>query len=372
MFNGGPGYATTANLLPFGTGPNTLVAVADATSEPQANPSSWTRFANVLYVDARATGFSYSLDHAGCTGSPEWSALYMADAGDFLTATLDFLDSHPSIIANPVVFVGESYGGARAALLLQLLLFYSEPGRVVHLLPNVDAALPWARARVQAHVDAAFPDLGGAVATTAQMAAQFGHAALMEPSFDFADEDRDRALEIASNPDFAAYLANEHEYDKYDVRSTNEQSDEIDAHVQAAIQSPTLLKTLLGIDPATIQGLPASDRAGAVRNFQNYQQGYAAVAAQAETALRADLGDLGPDDAYWLEQSDPCTFTNDAGTFAAFRDALPSTDVLMTRARFDAVVRTLTFPDVWRKLSMGAVTAEIDDTVPAGAARGLA
>jgi carboxypeptidase C (cathepsin A) len=60
FFDGGPGTATSGLLLPFGTGPKTL-RVDDLGAGPVDNPASFTRFANLLYLDERDTGFSYEL-----------------------------------------------------------------------------------------------------------------------------------------------------------------------------------------------------------------------------------------------------------------------------------------------------------------------
>ncbi|WP_437809077.1 S10 family serine carboxypeptidase-like protein [Sorangium sp. So ce1078] len=67
FFNGGPGAATTSALLPYGTGPHTLDPAAHAGGAPVENDASCTRFANLLYVDARSTGFSYDL------ATPQWT-----------------------------------------------------------------------------------------------------------------------------------------------------------------------------------------------------------------------------------------------------------------------------------------------------------
>jgi hypothetical protein len=64
LFNGGPGFATTLGFLPYGTGPRTLRIPeggmpADAVWED--NPHSFTRFANLLYIDEPLAGLSYGL-----------------------------------------------------------------------------------------------------------------------------------------------------------------------------------------------------------------------------------------------------------------------------------------------------------------------
>ncbi|HEY4119928.1 MAG TPA: hypothetical protein VGM56_18810, partial [Byssovorax sp.] len=332
VFNGGPGYATTSVLLPYGTGPMTLDA-ADLDSTARPNDDSWTSFANLLYLDARDVGFSYSLGSSGCVDGRDNDAVYLADAGDFVEATLDFLDAHAALTASPVVLVGESYGGARAALMLSLLLDYADPAADSAYLPTRAAALPWLGARVQAHVDAAFPAVGGAPADRATMATQFGHAALLEPTFDILDEDPYFIADMSADPLFADYLANDLVISQFDIRKTVDEEDAIEAHTAASVRSPPGLEALLGVDLRDVRGLAATERVGAARGMD------AGAAAPFEHALRAKLGALGPDDAYWLEVALPCPFAGDLGSLGAFFAVLPDVDVFMTRARYDADVR---------------------------------
>jgi len=82
FFNGGPGGATSAGLFSANTGRN-AVSVDPQTGEGSIiiNPHSWTRIGNLLHIDARTAGFSYSLT------------------------------DNPPLQQNPVVIVVESYGG---------------------------------------------------------------------------------------------------------------------------------------------------------------------------------------------------------------------------------------------------------------------
>jgi carboxypeptidase C (cathepsin A) len=117
FFNGGPGMATSQGLLAYGTAPFTLNADdSDAGAVPAPNPASWTSFANLLYVDMRASGFSYGLGGAAAAedggGLDPFSPA--EDAADFVRALLSFYSGHPQLEANPVIVVGESYGGVRA------------------------------------------------------------------------------------------------------------------------------------------------------------------------------------------------------------------------------------------------------------------
>lgn len=114
LFNGGPGAATTSGLFAMNVGPMRV----DTEADPPVvldNPDSWTAFANLLFVDARATGFSYELG-----GSPHHFNAEQ-DAADMLRVTVRFLDRHPQLDAARIAIVGESYGGMRALVMSHLL-----------------------------------------------------------------------------------------------------------------------------------------------------------------------------------------------------------------------------------------------------------
>jgi len=108
LFNGGPGYATSAGLMVYGTGPMTLAASAGDPGPPTANPASFTRFANLLYLDERQTGFSYGLDPNPAV-PPKCPFSAEGDATDFVEAVVEFLEAHPSMRAKPVVQIGRAH-----------------------------------------------------------------------------------------------------------------------------------------------------------------------------------------------------------------------------------------------------------------------
>lgn len=145
--------------MPYGTGPFTLDPEAPADAAPRANDASFTRFANLLDVDARSAGFSYDIassDPPVCHGAQR---LYVADAADFIYVLLEFLGAHEALRDNPVVIAGESYGGTRAPVMLYMMQNYtleSDDLEVMTLAP------PWLKEKMQVHLDAAFPGRAGA------------------------------------------------------------------------------------------------------------------------------------------------------------------------------------------------------------------
>lgn len=123
LFNGGPG-ATSMFLMSFGTGPTSL-DLDDPTAPAKANPWSLSSLGNLLYIDARGAGFSYFTNEDDATNSTAFSVANFnptVDAADFVRVVLRVLHDQPALSNNPVVLLGESYGGARSALMLDLLL----------------------------------------------------------------------------------------------------------------------------------------------------------------------------------------------------------------------------------------------------------
>jgi len=181
FFNGGPGSATSGYLFSFNTSSFTLdpckVNGAACNSTPGAiapNPSSWTQFANLLYIDAPATGFSYPIGNADPSTNPSIGTDMDRDAGIFNMVLTRFLLRHPPLWNNHVMIVGESYGGTRAPLMLQALFDYPSlintgsryrdpqlyAGELIYYLVTMGTTTP----------------------TTAQLAAKFSTQVLIEPA----------------------------------------------------------------------------------------------------------------------------------------------------------------------------------------------
>ncbi len=179
FYNGGPGSASAIVFLY-----NTAKRTGDqAFSEDSfaENASSWTRFGNLLYVDARQTGFSYGIVDDPSDSSARSSYFsasnfnVFADAADFIRVILRFLESHPSLKSNPVVLAGESYGGTRSTAILNVLLNvadYAEKNRQFY-----DEAL---FNEIAAHFKGIDPSIDGMPSKEA-VAKQFGGQILIQP-----------------------------------------------------------------------------------------------------------------------------------------------------------------------------------------------
>jgi hypothetical protein len=182
FFNGGPGGATSCGLFAASTA--RMAVVRDEGTGDAAlilNPSSWTRAGNLLHIDSRTAGFSYSLmDDPGneVRRGREFDAQNynpFVDGADFVRALLKFLADHPSIRSNRVVLVPESYGGIRTTVMLNLLLYsgrYADGGSI-YQDPGLVAA-------IRAHCDAVFPSYAGTTVPQAVIAGQFGHQVLIQ------------------------------------------------------------------------------------------------------------------------------------------------------------------------------------------------
>lgn len=184
FYNGGPGGATTAGLYSAYTGRN-AVSVDRKTGQSSLiiNPHSWTRIGNLLHIDSRTAGFSYSLmdnPQDDSMREAEWDAQnYNAfiDGADFVRVVLRFLSDHPPLQRNPVVLVVESYGGIRALVMLHLLLYYQDygNGRAIYQDPALVQ-------EIQDHYDIIFPEYAGQTVPPSVIAGQFSHQVLIQPA----------------------------------------------------------------------------------------------------------------------------------------------------------------------------------------------
>ena len=182
FFNGGPGGATSSGLFSANTA-RFAVKVEETTGEGTLidNPSKWTRIGNLLYIDARTTGFSYSLMEG-----PQDEVLRKAefnaqnynsfiDGADFVRVLLRFLADHPQIQGNRVLFVPESYGGIRTIVMLHLLLYYQNYGNGQAMFQDPELVR-----EIQNHYDAVFPEYIGQTVPPDVIARQFGHQIMIQ------------------------------------------------------------------------------------------------------------------------------------------------------------------------------------------------
>ena len=126
VFNGGPG-SSAAWLHVGGLGPRRLSlgddgAIPEAPARLVDNAQTWLRFTDLVFVDPVGTGFSRAAGKADAgssgDGRPFWGIKRDLRAlGEFIRLYLTRNDRW----ASPKYLAGESYGGFRAAALVELL-----------------------------------------------------------------------------------------------------------------------------------------------------------------------------------------------------------------------------------------------------------
>jgi hypothetical protein len=294
LFNGGPGAATTAGLFAMNVGPTRV----DTEADPPVvldNPASWTAFANLLFVDARATGFSYELGTGARHFNPD------QDAADFLRVIVRFLRRHPQLDASRVVIVGESYGGLRTVVMSHLLRGRSDLDDGLAPAAFRDPALHDELADFDVDRIDRFALIQGAIASFDQRSA-FPDAMPECPGDFYACNepmgDLDRRFEAAAN----------------------------------ALVDPAALGEALGVDPLGIEWMHAEARASMIRH-----QGV----APDDSAMRAAFGELEGGHYFLRMATLPFYLTvwwEGTVTLRSMLDAMRDTDWLATNAAQDQAV----------------------------------
>lgn len=207
FFNGGPGSGTSCGLMGFYTGRKTLDnRITGGGDRYIDNPWSWTGLGNLLYIDARCAGFSYGLLPEGTPRTLNGlSSEFLGrnfnsytDAADYIRVLLGFLAEEPQLRDNPVIIVGESYGGVRATLMLNMLLHYPRQGNGEDIYQDgslVDL--------IQNHIDAVFSEYSRQVPPSSVIARQFSHQVLIQPAID--DYRNSVAARLLTQPDSLVY-----------------------------------------------------------------------------------------------------------------------------------------------------------------------
>jgi hypothetical protein len=125
---GGPA-ASAMFVLGYIGGAYAATTEPDGTIAVAPSPHALTELGNVLYIDSRNAGFSYPTledpalreQRAGELAVRNYNVY--RDAADVLHVLLEVLEQHPALADNPVYILTESYGGLRATVMLNLLLF---------------------------------------------------------------------------------------------------------------------------------------------------------------------------------------------------------------------------------------------------------
>ncbi len=295
FFNGGPGSAT--GLL-FGFNTGNLTMDPQLTSEEDhitENTSSWASIGNLIYIDARQTGFSYcTMDdvdiakkRAQTFGSANFNSFF--DGADFVRVLLRFLAAHPSIKSNRVLIAGESYGGIRSTVMLHMLQNYPRYANGGSIYQDAELVN-----EIQSHVDSVFPEYAGLEAGPEIMARQFGLQALIQPLLSGKYQDEEAGLlweedgspiyEIADETGVAyspcknsgdascdphtnalLYVMNLAERDVYNYSKPAHWMDDLSNIVTVRLLQYENLSEMLGFPPSEISPLYAENRTDAFR-----------------------------------------------------------------------------------------------------------
>jgi len=335
FFNGGPGY-TSMLLLSFGTGRLTLNA--DAPNDaPIANPSSFTALGSVLYIDARHCGFSYGVADDPSDSVERAAAFDQAsfnpsvDAADFIRSLLRVLKKQPALVNNQVVLVGESYGGTRANLMLELLLHQ----------PNSFYTDLELTSEIAAHYQDVFVGIPPNEFSSELFAKQFGWQVLIQPLAVGAVQSKEvslrrKAIEMkmatALGIDGATLTAN-----CLNNRSkTQAWCDAIDPAFVRSLLDPDSFTHWMGVAPEDVDALAASRRTGGFR-FASTTPPVAEPAAWI-----ARVGQVPAWDRYfnlYTGEHIPSGFDLLFGTAVygyAFARSVRAANTLITNAAFDA------------------------------------
>ena len=179
LYNGGPGSSSSLIFLY-----NTSKKTADQAFAGEGvadNQWNWNKLGNLLYIDARQTGFSYGIVDNPSSKSARSNYFstenfnVFVDAADFIRVILRFLKAHPQIKSNPVILAGESYGGTRTTAVMNILLNvadYAQKNRVFY-----DQSL---FNEIAAHFQKIDPTVTGMPSTEA-VAKQFGRQIMIQP-----------------------------------------------------------------------------------------------------------------------------------------------------------------------------------------------
>ena len=231
FFNGGPGCATTTVLFAFNTAKRSIDTPLKADPPWVDNPHSFTRLGNVLYVDTRDAGFSYNLK--GSPGQDKVAIHAGVDAADVLRLVLRFLDRHEPLRDNPVVLVGESWGGSRANVMASLV---RSPDDLRD--PRSEYVDPALADEIDAHLALAFPREVGETPTEDLALRQFGWQVLIQP---VVLGPLQWNASLGKGPSITA-ADREKENARFDAAARR-------------IQDYYVLKALLGVDPAEIRDM---------------------------------------------------------------------------------------------------------------------
>lgn len=358
------GLSTVATLAAYGVGPTTL-DVDDPSSTPEENPNSWLQMGNLLFIDPRQTGFSYSTiedPEVDENRGNEYLPLNFnpfVDAADIVRTLLRFLAGHPDQQDNPVVLVAQGDGGIRTSLMLSYLLYPDE-------LRDSDDFIDEALAdEIEEHFGHVFPDDDLDAALAAQ---QFGWQVLIQPYIGSVQQARSANYECLDGSveqqiaDDLGVICPPSVRDAWHIEEEPEWASGVIQSAGTVLASLDGFESLLGLDPADVEGLPASQRDGAFR--ETNPRGTLAVPIAADD-WKAALGELELYDRYFLAEN-PLIAPggdyprNSAAPCWRFLRSIMHVNTFVTNATFDMAVRTQAIVDALEACSAAFTDNPLD------------
>lgn len=390
---GGP-VASSLFVMAYGTAGQRLDLSSGIRLVP--NASSLADVANLLYLDPRQAGFSYSTLADPAIDSARVAELSAAnynpyrDAADLLEGLLSFLGAHPALANREIYFLGESYGGLRASLMSSFLLFAPEyeagtrrfvspslsvdvrnyfqtnfgdgqptPPAVATWLRGQILVEPWFAGQRQHDVAGALLELPNSILD--EVAAQTGYAYQRCSTRPAPCVPWDNALGFVAAAGRSIY----------DIRAPSDWLSQHTAAVTALALDPGALAALFDVATPTLAGILAV-RAGAYR-FADIGQGL----AYPQGGLPAQWGAIEPWDAYFValnEEARMVFFASQAAGLAidpvqaSYGDMLVEDlrylPTFVSRAAYDLVVfGPALLPTLASYPSVGQVTEPVDGTL---------
>ncbi|MFO0547204.1 MAG: hypothetical protein U0271_02385 [Polyangiaceae bacterium] len=293
LFNGIAGPAL--GVLAFNTGHYTFDSTYTNGADFAENPSRWTDFANVLYIDEPGAGYSYNLPRADGSSPPVDFDAY-AQAGDYLRIVFRFLARHPQLANAPIVIAGESGGGVRGTYMTKIMLDYTS------LLGGdtyTDAEL---YEEIAGFLHTRRTDIDPADWTPADIVQVFTHQIFIDPYFTHYQWDYWMTLQGPETPGC------DPDPDPLDCSETPAEAQVVFDHLVHVATDPTLFSQVLRCDVTSIEWLYASARTGAYERHE-----FANGTPADQTALVAVFGELEPQDSYYVFSPNDTRFTWDLG-----------------------------------------------------------
>jgi hypothetical protein len=325
VFNGGPGYPTSVSLALRGIGPKRLTPAGKL----EDNPASFTKLGNLLFVDTREAGFSYSVGDparaVACGTQKERD-----DAADSLLVATEVLRKLPVHPKRKIVLVGESYGGTRVQEMLELAF---APDAVAQDFPELAESL-------RAYYAAA---LGEPAPSAAKIGAVFGDQVLLQPLVAGAVQVSVAKEAIRRDAALAPFVQSS-KVDPYQIDRPASEGLAAEAFAVRALGDLGVLQGLFGRDPKGLLELVPAGRSRATRVARTTTN--PDVDALNE-ALSGALGALGRADRYYDVVPCPGYIDWEVGLGSAntFLKNLVRGRVFITNARKDVVVYTPAIPE---------------------------